>query len=154
MNILTKNRMIAAALAVVFTAGCISSAEAALSRKPQDNIFYATSTDPLGLDPALVDDNDSGKIIGNIYESLLRFKNSNTEVEPQLAESYEISPDGLSYTFKLRQGVKFHDGTPFNAEAVKFNIDRQMPENSFLKCHTQDWCTAMLKAPKLSMNTP
>ena len=75
MNILTKNRMIAAALAVVFTAGCISSAEAALSRKPQDNIFYATSTDPLGLDPALVDDNDSGKIIGNIYESLLRFKN-------------------------------------------------------------------------------
>ena len=121
--------MIAAALAVVFTAGCISSAEAALSRKPQDNIFYATSTDPLGLDPALVDDNDSGKIIGNIYESLLRFKNSNTEVEPQLAESYEISPDGLSYTFKLRQGVKFHDGTPFNAEAVKFNIDRQMPEN-------------------------
>ena len=129
MKIFSKNRMIAAALAVVFTAGCISSAEAALSRKPQDNIFYATSTDPLGLDPALVDDNDSGKIIGNIYESLLRFKNSNTEVEPQLAESYEISPDGLSYTFKLRQGVKFHDGTPFNAEAVKFNIDRQMPEN-------------------------
>ena len=129
MNIFSKNKLIAAALAVVFTAGCISSADAALSRKPQDNIFYATSTDPLGLDPALVDDNDSGKITCNIYEGLLRFKDSNTEVEPLLAESYEISDDGLSYTFKLRQNIKFHDGTPFNAEAVKFNIDRQMPEN-------------------------
>jgi len=80
-----------------------------------------------GLDPALVDDGESSKVIVNIYEGLLKYADDSTEVEPCLAESWEVSEDGLTYTFKLRQGVKFHDGTDFNAEAVKFNIDRQLP---------------------------
>lgn len=101
---------------------------AAPSRAPQDNLIYATSTEPLGLDPALVDDNDSGNMVVNIYESLLRFKKGSTEIEPSLAESWTVSDDGLTYTFKLRKGVKFHDGTDFNAEAVKFNFDRQRAE--------------------------
>ncbi len=125
----TGKSLMAAALSLVLSFGAVSSASAAMSRAPQDNLFYATSTEPLGLDPALVDDNDSGNVACNIYESLLRFKETTTEVEPCLAESWTISDDGLVYTFKLREGVKFHDGTPFNAEAVKFNIDRQMPEN-------------------------
>ena len=129
MKFLSTKKVLAAALAVAFAVGTVSTANAAMSRKPQDNLFYATSTEPLGLDPALVDDNDSGNIVCNIYESLLRFKEKNTEIEPSLAESWTISDDGLTYTFNLRKGVKFHDGTPFNAEAVKFNIDRQMPEN-------------------------
>ena len=45
-------------------------------------------------------------------------------IQPHLAESWSVSPDGLQYTFKLRQGVTFHDKTPFNAEAVKWNFDR------------------------------
>jgi peptide/nickel transport system substrate-binding protein len=65
----------------------------------------------------------------NIYENLLRYADDSTEVEPELAESWTISDDGLTYTFKLREGVKFHDGTDFNAEAVKFNIDRQLKPN-------------------------
>ena len=125
----TGKSLMAAALSLVLSFGAVSSASAAMSRAPQDNLFYATSTEPLGLDPALVDDNDSGNVACNIYESLLRFKPTTTEVEPCLAESWTISDDGLVYTFNLRKGVKFHDGTPFNAEAVKFNIDRQMPEN-------------------------
>lgn len=129
----TRTRLFAALFGAVFAAATISTASAALSRAPQDNLFFASSTDPLGLDPALVDDNDSGKITSNIYESLLRFEDDNTNVAPSLAESWTVSDDGLSYTFKLRQGVKFHDGTPFNAEAVKFNIDRQMPENAIPK---------------------
>lgn len=132
MNI-CKTKLFAAAMAVVFAAAAVTDASAALSRKPQDNFIYASSNDPLGLDPALVDDNDSGKINCNIYESLLRFEDDNTDVQPQLAESYTVSDDGLTYTFKLRQGVTFHDGTPFNAEAVKFNIVRQMPENAVAK---------------------
>ena len=69
----------------------------------------------------------------NIYEGLMGFKKDNTEVVPLLATSYDVSEDGLTYTFKLRQGVKFHDEHPFNAQAVKFNIDRQMPENAVAK---------------------
>jgi peptide/nickel transport system substrate-binding protein len=92
-----------------------------------DTFTYAQGADPRGLDPALVDDGESSKIIVNIYEGLLKYAPDSTKVEPSLAESWTISADGLSYTFKLKQGVKFHDGTDFNADAVKFNIDRQIP---------------------------
>lgn len=88
-------------------------------------LTYAQGADPRGLDPALIDDGESSKPICQMYEGLLQYGDSNTEVEPCLAESWEISDDGLTYTFKLRQGVKFHDGTDFNAEAVKYNVDRQ-----------------------------
>ena len=91
---------------------------------------YAQGADPRGLDPALVDDGESSKVISNIYEGLLKYAPDSTQVEPCLAESMEVSSDGLSYTFKLKQGVKFHDGTDFNADAVKFNIDRQIPPNA------------------------
>ncbi len=62
--------------------------------------------------------------LSQVYENLLRFKPGTTEVEPWLAESYEVSPDQKTYTLRLRKGVKFHDGSPFNAEAVVFSIDR------------------------------
>ena len=88
-------------------------------------ITYAQGADPRGLDPALIDDGESSKPICQMYEGLLKYGDNNTEVEPCLAESWEVSGDGLTYTFKLRQGVKFHDGTDFNAEAVKYNVDRQ-----------------------------
>lgn len=126
MKALLKS-LLAAAVAVSVTAGAVSAAP--ISRAPQDNLFFATSTEPLGIDPALADDMDSANMNINIYESLLRFKKGTVEVEPALAESWTISDDGLVYTFNLRKGVKFHDGTPFNAEAVKFNFDRQSPEN-------------------------
>ena len=91
----------------------------------EQTLTYAQGADPRGLDPALVDDGESSKPIVQMYEGLTKFGDSNTEVEPCLAESWDISEDGLTYTFHLRQGVKFHDGTDFNAEAVKYNIDRQ-----------------------------
>ena len=62
--------------------------------------------------------------LNQVYENLFRFKPGTTEVEPWLAESYEISSDKKTYTLRLRKGVKFHDGTPFNAQAVVFSIDR------------------------------
>ncbi|MBE6024880.1 MAG: ABC transporter substrate-binding protein [Cellulosilyticum sp.] len=92
-----------------------------------DTLVFAQGAEPRGLDPAYVDDGESSKVIVNVYEGLLAYAKDSTELEPCLAESWEISEDGLNYTFKLRQGVKFHDGTDFNAEAVKINIDRQLP---------------------------
>jgi peptide/nickel transport system substrate-binding protein len=81
------------------------------------------------LDPALAGGNGYGDIIpiaDNITEGLTRFKLGSGEIEPSLAESWTPSEDGLTYTFTLRQGVTFHDGTPFNADAVLFNVNRQI----------------------------
>ena len=89
-------------------------------------LVYAQGADPRGLDPHLVDDGESAKVTIQIYEGLLEYEETTTELRPCLAEEMPtVSEDGLTYTFKLRQGVKFHDGTDFNAEAVKFNIERQ-----------------------------
>ena len=60
---------------------------------------------------------------------MVRYKDGTLEVEPALAESWEISDDGKTYTFDLRDGVTFHDGTPLTAEAVKFNFDRMLKED-------------------------
>ena len=67
-------------------------------------------------------------VCDNIYEALVFYADESTALEPGLAESWDISPDGKTYTFHLRKGVKFHDGTPFNADAVVFSIGRMMKE--------------------------
>jgi peptide/nickel transport system substrate-binding protein len=60
----------------------------------------------------------------SIYDQLVRVDTSGTTLEPALAEKWEISPDGLTYTFHLRKDVLFSDGTPLKASDVKFSIDR------------------------------
>jgi len=80
--------------------------------------------DSAALDPAIVTDGESLKIAQQVFDTLLDYKEGTTEVMPSLAESWTISDDALTYTFKLREGVKFHDGTDFNADAVVFNFNR------------------------------
>ncbi|WP_431027967.1 ABC transporter substrate-binding protein [Lysinibacillus sp. LZ02] len=87
-------------------------------------LVFGRGGDSVSLDPAIVTDGESFKVTKNIFETLLEFGEQDTTVNPGLAESWEISDDGLTYTFKLQQGVKFHDGTDFNAEAVVKNINR------------------------------
>jgi peptide/nickel transport system substrate-binding protein len=77
-------------------------------------------------------------ICDNVYEALVFYKDESTALEPGLATSWEVSPDGLTYTFKLRKGVKFHDGTPFNANAVVFSHGRQM-KNRNVKFFGKGW---------------
>ncbi len=85
------------------------------------------NNDPNSLDPA-----DEVTVGGGLesqvafYERLINIGDPSGELEPGLAESWDASPDGLTYTFKLRQGVKFHDGTEFNADAVRFTWQRIM----------------------------
>jgi peptide/nickel transport system substrate-binding protein len=71
----------------------------------------------------------SRMIARHVLENLTWVNPADGSVNPWLAESWEISPDGLTYTFKLKEGVMFHDGTPFNAEAVKANFDDTMDPN-------------------------
>jgi peptide/nickel transport system substrate-binding protein len=75
------------------------------------------------LDPQVTNYDSTIRITLNICEPLVWMPTA-TEFVPGLAESWEISEDGTAYTFHLKQGVTFHDGTPFNAEAVKFTFDR------------------------------
>ncbi len=84
-----------------------------------------TTLDPTSDATAAID----GIVTHNILESLTTV-NEAGEVFPDLAESWEISEDGLTYVFKLREGVRYHDGTDFDAEDVKFSYDRAMAEDS------------------------
>ena len=71
--------------------------------------------EPVALDPAQVTDLNSNRVGRRVVETLVAFADESTQIVPGLAESWTISKDGLSYTFKLRKGITFHDGTPFNA---------------------------------------
>src|SRR5919106_4772880 len=87
-------------------------------------LVFAGAADPVVLDGALVSDGESLRAIDQMFEGLVTLSLGGTEIEPNLAESWESSEDGLEWTFNLRTGVTFHDGEPFNAEAVCFNFDR------------------------------
>ena len=90
-----------------------------------DTITYETIGQPDTLDPSTDYETSGGSIIQNVYEPLVFFNGPKAdEVVPWLAQSYEMSPDGLTYTFHLRTGIQFHDGTPMDANAVYFSLMR------------------------------
>ncbi|MBD1824724.1 ABC transporter substrate-binding protein [Cyanobacteria bacterium FACHB-DQ100] len=93
-------------------------------------LVYAASGQPTNLEPGNVTDGNSLIVHNQIYNRLIQFKPGTTELEPSLAIAWSASKDGKTWTFKLRQGVKFHDGTDFNANAVKFNVDRWWDKNN------------------------
>ena len=94
----------------------------AASSKP---LVFARPGDSVGFDIARQEEGESINIAINIFESLVQFKSGTTEIEPALATSWNVSKDGTTYTFHLRKNVQFSDGTPFNADAVVFAIERQ-----------------------------
>ncbi len=86
--------------------------------------FYAFNSEPiLDWDPSVMYSNGI-VVLNNVYETLLRYDAINNEIIPVLASGYSKSEDDLTWTFKLREGVKFHDGTDFTADDVKASIDR------------------------------
>jgi peptide/nickel transport system substrate-binding protein len=87
-------------------------------------LIYAGAADPTYLDPALVSDGESFRVTKQIYESLVDFAPGTTRLIPGLATSWSVAKDGRTYTFNLRKGVRFHDGTAFNAAAVCANFNR------------------------------
>jgi ABC-type transport system substrate-binding protein len=83
----------------------------------------AVGIDPDTLDPVQMTTTTVGNIVDYVVETLTRL-HPDGSIQPHLAESWTVSEDGRQYTFKLRKGVSFHDGTPFDAAAVKWNFDR------------------------------
>ncbi|WP_339061181.1 ABC transporter substrate-binding protein [Tepidibacillus marianensis] len=113
--------------------GCSSSKETATTqteKNQQTTLVFGRGGDSTSLDPADVTDGESLNVTKNIFDTLLDYKEGSTEVEPALAEKWESSTDGLTWTFHLKQGVKFHDGTDFDAEAVVFNFNRWMDKSN------------------------
>jgi peptide/nickel transport system substrate-binding protein len=87
-------------------------------------LVFAGAADPVALDGALVSDGESLRVITQIFETLVALKPGTTEPEPGLATSWEANDDGTVWTFQIREGVKFHDGTDLDAAAVCTNFDR------------------------------
>jgi len=94
-------------------------------KAPEQVLIFGSSGDVARLDPGDVTDGESIQRMDNIFEALVEYKPGSTEIMPGLATSWEVSPDGKEITFMLRKGVKFHDGTDFNADAVVFSFARQ-----------------------------
>jgi len=95
-------------------------------------LTFATGADPDSLDPQNTQSNPGEQVNRMMHENLIRF-NAKMQLEPALAESWTASKDGLAWTFKLRKGVKFHDGTAFDAKAVKYFFDRVLGDEKPFK---------------------
>jgi peptide/nickel transport system substrate-binding protein len=113
--------------ASVALAGCsASSGESGESGGTSDGpaaVSMGITSSPTSLDPNVASGANDALVMRQIFDSLV-VENEDHEFEPWLADSWDISEDGTSYTFHLKEGVKFQDGTDFDAEAVKTNIDR------------------------------
>ncbi|UJQ93074.1 ABC transporter substrate-binding protein [Mariluticola halotolerans] len=125
MHKLTKG---IAALALAATAAMGITGQVS-AQTPPNVLVVGQIAEPQSLDPHTVTAANDFRILVNLYDGLVRNKPGTLEIEPSLATDWTISEDGLVYTFNLREGVKFHDGTDFNADAVKFNFDRMLNED-------------------------
>jgi glutathione transport system substrate-binding protein len=108
-----------------------AKAAAPAAAKPKE-IVVAQYADAVSLDPQDTNDNASYGPEKLMFEGLVGF-NEKMEMQAMLAEKWEASPDAKTFTFFLRKGIKFHDGTPFNAAAVKYNFDRVTNPDNKLK---------------------
>lgn len=120
-------------------------------------LVYARGADSLSLDPAAALSSEDFKVPDWVFDGLVRFTGDTTKIEPSLATSWERSEDGLVWTFHLRKGVKFQDGTPFDGDAVKVSFERQFDKNNpyysprFLRWH--DKLGDMTKVEVVDENT-
>ncbi|HWM88077.1 MAG TPA: ABC transporter substrate-binding protein [Kofleriaceae bacterium] len=98
---------------------------AAGSHRDPGTLVVGRPADAVSLDPARVSDGESAEACEQIYETLVTYDPETRRIRPGLAESWHMSSDGRQWTFQLRPGVRFHDGTPLDAAAVVFSLERQ-----------------------------
>ncbi|MCY1666006.1 ABC transporter substrate-binding protein [Rhizobium sp. SL86] len=113
-----------AVFGLAMAAGLVLATQMPAEAAPKTGLTLGMAVEPTGLDPTIAAPVAIGQVTWqNIFEGLTTI-DRNGKVQPQLAESWTISPDGLTYTFKLRQGVTFHNGEAFDSSVAKFSIDR------------------------------
>ena len=122
------------ALASTIAGGALAALPLGQAQTRRETLVLAMALEPApGLDPTAGAASAIGEItLYNLFETLTKI-NSDGTVSPLLAESWEVSPDLKTYTFKLRRGVKFHNGEAFNAAAVKFSFERAGTDKSVNK---------------------
>jgi peptide/nickel transport system substrate-binding protein len=113
--------------------------------KSGGTLRLAYLADMAQADPDVFYDIEGNTVILSVYEGLLKYKPDSTEIIPSLAKSWEVSPDGLTYTFHLQTGVKFHDGTAMDAQAVKTSFQRRLDVGA---------APSYMLQPVASMQTP
>lgn len=122
-------KLLTVLLACLMVLSCFAGASAEEAYNP-DAILYLTCTnDPTHLDPALATDGQSTILTGSLYSALIGYNQDGT-LFMDVAESYDVADDGVTYTFHIRDGIKFHDGTPCDAKAVEWNWNRVSPANA------------------------
>ena len=150
-----RARTVAAALVVAsssMAAGVLSMgaegatpAGAATSVADSTTLNLAFGADMQVPDPDIFYEIEGNAVVTSVYEGLVKYANNSTKIIPALATSWTVSSNGMTYTFHLRSGVKFHDGTPFNSAAAVFSFQRRKGVNS---------APAYMVADVTSMTTP
>ena len=110
--------------AIGFGLGSVAAVASLTPAFAQSKFVFANASPYDTLDPHMI--LDVGRVASrvNMYDGLLRWVDNPAKLEPWLAESYTVSPDGKTYTFKLRKGAKFHDGTEIKAADVVYSMER------------------------------
>lgn len=117
--------------------------EASTATSPDNDLVIAMQADVTHLDPHVSGNGVSNTVTNTMYESLVTF-DSDTNIVPMLAKEWTMSEDGKTYTFILNEGVTFHDGEPFNAEAVIANWERGKADQSLrIYSQTKAWVNAV-----------
>jgi peptide/nickel transport system substrate-binding protein len=119
-----KTAVAVAAVAVLGLAAGCSESERGAEGPTKDTLVFGVAGDAKVLDPAFASDGESLRVARQIFETLVQPEEGGAKIVPGLATSFTPDASGLVWTFKLKTGVKFHDGTDFNAEAVCFNFNR------------------------------
>jgi peptide/nickel transport system substrate-binding protein len=116
--------------AMLLAASCLALGPGPALAAPKSTLTVGMVVEPEGLDPTIAAPTSIREVTwANLYEGLVGLDQQG-KVHPLLAQSWTISPDGLTYTFKLQPDVKFHDGTPFDSSIVKFALDRARAPDS------------------------
>jgi peptide/nickel transport system substrate-binding protein len=110
---------------------------------PDGQIVFGAAGAPSMFDPLYATDGETFRVARQINEGLIRFKPGTADPEPALATAWEQTPDGKTWTFTIRDGVKFHDGTPVDAAAVCYNLDRMYNQTGAGATQAQYWSDVM-----------
>jgi len=124
-----RNWIVSLSLIALLALGFGGIASAQTTVKNPDTLTWAAYGGVDTMDPSIGYDVEAGRVIQNMYDRLVAYNGSSTDLVPSLATKWDVSKDGKTYTFYLRKGVKFHDGTEVTAKDVKYSFDRMLKIN-------------------------